>query len=115
MCGIFGLIDSKSFRIGGKAITTLVANSEQRGRDSSGFLFFDDFKAYQVEKTDLCISKLHKHFKNRETKLILGHSRLVTNGMSDNQPVIYNDSVVFHNGIIVNADALWSSIEQKRS
>ena len=76
-------------------------------------MFIDDFNGYHVHKSDQRISKLHKQLKNRETKLIVGHSRLVTNGMTDNQPVVLNDSIVFHNGIIVNTDELWPIISQK--
>ena len=115
MCGIFGILDSKNFSVSQNTITKLVSNSEQRGRDSSGLMFIDDLNGYHVHKSDQRISTLHKQLKNRETKLILGHSRLVTNGMTDNQPVVLNDSIVFHNGIIVNTDELWPIISQKRT
>lgn len=45
---------------------------------------------------------------------VMGHSRLVTNGMTDNQPVFHNGACVIHNGIIVNADSLWNSTTRKR-
>jgi hypothetical protein len=44
----------------------------------------------------------------------MGHSRLVTNGLADNQPV-YRDSVgVIHNGIIVNHKEIWPALNKKR-
>ena len=41
--------------------------------------------------------------------IALGHSRLITDGAVDNQPVVSGGIVVFHNGIIVNADELFKS------
>ena len=45
----------------------------------------------------------------------MGHSRLITNGLSDNQPVIKNNIAVIHNGIIVNHDNLWPELDEKRA
>ena len=45
---------------------------------------------------------------------MIGHSRLVTNGIADNQPVLKDEVVVFHNGIIVNADEIWPTIPLER-
>jgi hypothetical protein len=44
----------------------------------------------------------------------MGHSRLITNGLSDNQPVIYEDVAVLHNGIIVNHEAVWERLGRPR-
>ena len=48
---------------------------------------------------------------NRNLKLAFGHARLVTNGSqlndSNNQPVVKDDIICIHNGIVVNADDLW--------
>ena len=53
-----------------------------------------DFKcAFEIHKADHRISRLYKTIYNREVKLVVGHSRLVTNGISDNQPV-YDDDVL---------------------
>ena len=46
-------------------------------------------------------------------KLCDGPSRLITNGLSDNQPVV-RDGVLIHNGIVVNDDQVWSNISQTR-
>ena len=44
-------------------------------------------------------------------KLVFGHARLVTNGSqledNNNQPVIKDDIICVHNGIVVNVDELW--------
>ena len=44
----------------------------------------------------------------------MGHSRLITNGLSDNQPVVYEDVAVLHNGIVVNVDTIWEQIDKPR-
>jgi len=33
--------------------------------------------------------------------MVMGHSRLITNGLEDNQPVVRDDVCVFHNGIVI--------------
>ncbi len=114
MCGIFGIISPNHFSSFKKNCKTLVKHSEQRGRDSSGFLFLEN-KTYEVFKSDTKISRLYQDLGKRSVRVFLGHSRLVTNGMSDNQPVLYNSSAVFHNGIIVNAEEVWDKINQKRT
>jgi len=44
----------------------------------------------------------------------MGHSRLITNGLTDNQPVVRDDICVLHNGIIVNDEELWLQLNVKR-
>jgi glutamine---fructose-6-phosphate transaminase (isomerizing) len=115
MCGIFGVISKVGFKASSRDLSNLISHSEQRGRDSSGFLLYDDQKSYEIHKADYRISRLYKTIYDREVKLIFGHSRLVTNGISDNQPVYDDDIIVFHNGIIVNADDIWSTISQDQT
>jgi len=115
MCGIFGVISKVDFKASDRNLSNLISHSEQRGRDSSGFLLYDDQKSYEIHKADYRISRLYKTIFDREVKLIFGHSRLVTNGISDNQPVYDDDIIVFHNGIIVNADDIWSTISQDQT
>ena len=45
----------------------------------------------------------------------MGHSRLITNGLSDNQPVIREDILALHNGIIVNDSEIWNKLQSKRT
>ena len=45
-----------------------------------------------------------------DTNYVLGHSRLITNGLFDNQPVVRDGLILFHNGIVVNDKYIWSSI-----
>jgi len=45
----------------------------------------------------------------------MGHSRLITNGLEDNQPVVRDDVFVLHNGIVVNHEAVWAQLNKKRT
>jgi hypothetical protein len=111
MCGIFGQVSSKKVNKG--KLETLVKHAQQRGVDSSGIIY-DDGNAYKVQRADYKIEKLLKKVKPFESKIILGHSRLITNGLSDNQPVVRGNIAVIHNGIIVNEEEAWGKIESKR-
>ena len=101
MCGIFGIIsDSKINKIN---LQKLVLHSQQRGKDSSGLITYNR-NSYFINRADYEISKLLKRVTPYESKIVLGHSRLVTNGMNDNQPVLRNGLICIHNGIIVNEE-----------
>lgn len=111
MCGIFGII-SPSF-VSSKEIKQLAVHAEQRGKDSSG-LFFAAKGDYQIYRATKAITSLLKDVDTAASSFVMGHSRLITNGLADNQPV-YRDSVcVIHNGIVVNHDAIWSQIDKQR-
>lgn len=40
----------------------------------------------------------------------MGHSRLITNGLFDNQPVVRDGICLIHNGIIVNEQEVWDAV-----
>jgi len=109
MCGIFGLVKKDSFSNKSKELRTLVSHAEQRGKDSSGIFIRDNRNKYMIYKSDKTIIQLHNSLKQKQFDLVVGHSRLVTNGQLDNQPLIYENIIVFHNGIIVNTDLIWNS------
>jgi glucosamine--fructose-6-phosphate aminotransferase (isomerizing) len=111
MCGIFGIISDNPVI---KAELDLLAHhAEQRGKDSSG-LFLNDGIQYQIYRAPYAISKLLGSLRSDGVKFVMGHSRLITNGLIDNQPV-YRDSVcVIHNGIVVNHESIWSKLNKKR-
>lgn len=111
MCGIFGLI-SQSF-INKDDLKILVHHSRQRGRDSSGF-FIHKNSGYEVYRADYDVKKLLKKLKPYDSNVVLGHSRLITNGLSDNQPVVRNGICVLHNGIIINDEEVWKDIKIDR-
>lgn len=112
MCGIFGVVSSSPVHEG--ELNVLVQHAQQRGRDSSGLLTFVG-KAYQVYRADYPITRLLKEVRPQASHLVLGHSRLITNGLDDNQPVVRDGVVVLHNGIVVNDKALWAEIGKVRT
>jgi hypothetical protein len=111
LCGIFGSVTPKG--LDNHSIQTLITHAEQRGRDSSGLVVHtnDNYFAY---KADFTIEKLLKRKPLKSVDSFMGHSRLVTNGTEDNQPVIRDGIAVVHNGIVVNCDELWQSLSKKR-
>ena len=106
MCGIFGFIgpddlDSTSAKF-------LVKHAQQRGRDSSGMVIRST-DAYHAYRADYPIEWLLKRIPPLGN-LFFGHSRLVTNGTGDNQPVLREQVLVLHNGIVVNEEAIWKEL-----
>ncbi|MDE9517141.1 hypothetical protein KKJ17_05090 [Xenorhabdus bovienii] len=112
MCGIFGIISQVSVDI--KNLRVLAEHARQRGRDSSGLILESNF-GYDIYRADYDIRKLLSQTKLNTTKIALGHSRLITNGLSDNQPIVRNGICVIHNGIIVNDNDIWNKIHSKRN
>ena len=111
MCGIFGQVSSTS--INKTNFDKLVKHSEQRGQDSSGLIYFKE-NAYYIARADYNVEKLLNKVKPYQSKVALGHSRLITNGLADNQPVIKDNICVIHNGIIINEKEAWSKIKSER-
>lgn len=111
MCGIFGQVASTS--INKANFDKLVKHSEQRGQDSSGLIYFKE-DAYYVARADYNVEKLLNKVKPYQSKVALGHSRLITNGLADNQPVIRENICVIHNGIIINEKEAWTKIKSER-
>ena len=129
MCGIFGLVVNKSIVYNStllyKTLNNIALISESRGKDSSGVAFKNlEKNKISVVKGDIPIQLLLKSkefdsnmkeslesYKDGSSLQVLGHARLVTNGSQlheeNNQPVIKDDMVLVHNGIVVNADELW--------
>lgn len=112
MCGIFGVI-AKS-KVDKNILMTLALHARQRGRDSSGLIYSDN-SGYKVKRADYDIKKLISEVKPFDSSFVLGHSRLITNGLSDNQPVVRGGICVIHNGIIVNDAEVWTKIKNHRT
>ncbi len=129
MCGIFGVITAtgSNYTEGflTKAINTLGALSQTRGKDSSGLCSFNPSKN-QIEvikgpvpiskllRSHLAVSSVSKAFSDASmSRYSFGHARLVTNGSQlnddNNQPVVKDGIVAVHNGIVVNVDKLWEA------
>jgi glucosamine 6-phosphate synthetase-like amidotransferase/phosphosugar isomerase protein len=73
-------------------------------------MWLDAGKSYRVIRADREIGKILGSFPRNGASLAVGHSRLITNGMSDNQPVIRDGVAVFHNGIVVNHESIWARV-----
>lgn len=128
MCGIFGMIlgEECGLNVDGarKAIDKLFLLSESRGKEAAGLALIAG-ETVQVFKQPLPAAKLIKlpEYKKlwascgkgeiRPPLAVIGHSRLVTNGLqgisANNQPVVKDGIVGIHNGIIVNDAALWQA------
>lgn len=111
MCGIFGvvshnIVEKSSFK-------KLVKHSQQRGVDSSGLIYFNE-TGYTINRADYNINKLIDKVKPYNSKVVLGHSRLITNGLGDNQPVLRGNICAIHNGIIVNESEVWAQLKVQR-
>jgi len=113
MCGIFGATSNKNFPLKKTFVNDLVKRSESRGSDSSGIILATN-KSCEIHRADYPISRLYNNLPSKNTNVILGHSRLTTNGNLDNQPIYKDDVIVFHNGIILNHDELWKSFPNER-
>jgi len=111
MCGIFGQV-SKT-KIDKENLYKIVKHSEQRGVDSSGLIQYQN-EIYKIDRADYNIEKLLYKIQPYNSSIVLGHSRLITNGLGDNQPVVYNNICVIHNGIIVNEKEVWKKLAIKR-
>ena len=126
MCGIFGIIakDNKyKKKFLEKDISRLFLLSESRGKEASGLSVLNkhNISTYKdsVMASDFIKSEPYKMLvrnilkeSHEESFAFIGHSRLVTNGneifQTNNQPIITENMVGIHNGIIVNEDQLWS-------
>lgn len=111
MCGIFGIITQN--KIIKKDLALLVKHSQQRGKDSSGLVYLHE-NQFRVYRADFNIDKLLHSIDPYKSHVVFGHSRLITNGLSDNQPVIRENICVLHNGIIINDNELWNEISFQR-
>lgn len=129
MCGIFGIIAKPDSKISGKEIEKILRKiailSESRGKDSAGIAFRNPkIQTIDVIKGDIPIRELLNSielgkqmdkainaFSEKNGFAAFGHARLVTNGTQlnevNNQPVLKDNIVIIHNGIIVNEDKLW--------
>lgn len=112
MCGIFGFIAND--KVNKKKLLALALHARQRGRDSSG-LIYQASSGYLVNRADYDIKRLISEVRPFHSLFVFGHSRLITNGLSDNQPVVRGGICVIHNGIIVNDAEIWKQIKPERT
>ena len=123
MCGILGVLTKENSKIKSssiKAITnSLFKISESRGKEAAGIairtkkvihVYKEPLPASQMIRSPKYNKALNKHINERPLTII-GHSRLVTDGLQtlndNNQPVIKNGAVGVHNGIVTNVKELF--------
>jgi glucosamine--fructose-6-phosphate aminotransferase (isomerizing) len=111
VCGIFGIISKE--KVESSELILLAQHAERRGKDSSG-LFASSKNGYCIHRANKSISSLLKEVAIATVGFVMGHSRLITNGLADNQPVYRDGVCVIHNGIVVNHEALWKQVGKCR-
>lgn len=127
MCGIFGLAYRDGFRPSDDVLERQIGEmfrlSETRGKEAAGLAVLGE-KVINVYKDGVSASRMlrtprYKEFLRNALNAArtgqfaaIGHARLVTNGMQslagNNQPVVRDNAIAVHNGIIVNDDRLWA-------
>lgn len=111
MCGIFGIVSESAVSF--SDLKLLARCAQQRGRDSSGLLSHQG-QGYRLVRSTSPIGTLLNDEESESSSFTMGHSRLITNGMSDNQPIYREGVVVIHNGIVVNDESIWPLIGKER-
>jgi glucosamine--fructose-6-phosphate aminotransferase (isomerizing) len=107
MCGIYGGYSSSGHHL--EDVKILANHAKRRGRDATGLIWMDNRNYHVIRRFDSNV-KFNEAFKNSSLSFFAGHSRLVTNGFVDNQPVEFENIWTLHNGIILNEHELWSQI-----
>jgi glutamine---fructose-6-phosphate transaminase (isomerizing) len=121
VCGIFGIIGK-----GGpdlvRELNKLFILSESRGKEAAGIAIFDGreisvFKEPRAARQMIRMATYRALVNDKiarnagQSVAAIGHSRLVTNGRgaiaANNQPIIKDNAVCVHNGIIVNSEKIW--------
>lgn len=109
MCGIYGVFRSDRM-VSVRDVVHLARAAQARGVDSAGIVFQKD-DDIDVKKRDFgSVKLLQETPRYKQSKFIAGHSRLVTNDVKNNQPVVKEDLIVIHNGIITNYLEVWESL-----
>jgi glucosamine--fructose-6-phosphate aminotransferase (isomerizing) len=136
LCGIFGFLIGEDLRLSADELMDIVNRmfrlSESRGKEASGiavkvkgeiYVFKQPISASKMVKSDKYRTLFEKVIKKKAQVeghlnapiVVIGHSRLQTNGPSEinsnNQPVVKSGAVGIHNGIIANDNELWESFE----
>ena len=100
MCGIIGFKSDKEF-LDVKEVQGFLLQSKIRGQHATGIAWVEDkklkYKIVPDPATDLEIP-------NIKTKVLIGHCRYSTSSLEYNQPIVYDNMAVVHNGVISQAD-----------
>lgn len=110
MCGIFGGV-GKSDELA-TDVVSLAKRARRRGSDASGLIFHHN-ERYEIHRADNDVTALLRRVKVPNSAFIAGHSRLITNGHFDNQPVTRAGIIAIHNGIVVNTEQIWKGLGEE--
>jgi len=128
MCGIFGIIPKKNIEpvLLRRMTNRLFQLSESRGKEAAGIAIRNKETIFVYKEPVAASQMIHsKDYlrvldEAKDISAIIGHSRLVTDGIetheNNNQPVVKEGIVGIHNGIITNHKELWQkfpSLEEK--
>lgn len=122
MCGIFGLNIAPESSLNSSEIKEVVSKlfrlSERRGKDASGLMLLTSeyihvykspikaSKTIKTKKYKDILNKALENYSSGDGFTLAGHTRMVTHGsenyQNNNQPILKQNSVLMHNGIIVN-------------
>ena len=127
MCGIFAYIAAPQSNLSSNEMRALTDRlfllSESRGKEASGIVIVEKNIAriykHPLKASELIQTPAYKNlFKQTRPDIIIGHTRLATNGQQsdnrNNQPVSYRGLIAVHNGIIVNDKQLWATLGHLR-
>ena len=125
MCGILGITTKKEYKQTDiKEMTEILLKlSESRGKEATGLAVKRkesiDVLKLPIGAPDFLRSQSYKEFSENAFNgalSIMGHSRLATHGnealSGNNQPVVKDNAVCVHNGIIANDETLWRQFPQ---
>lgn len=124
MCGIAGVIRTPESMLSGdecrELMTSVLLHSLSRGKDSTGIAFLSDdsikvCKAPVSAKYLVSSSTYRDMFARSQDRFAaIGHARMETDGSfakaENNQPVVKDNVVSVHNGIVVNVENLWKDL-----
>tara|TARA_B110000238_G_C16139017_1_gene445240 strand:- start:1624 stop:3444 length:1821 start_codon:yes stop_codon:yes gene_type:complete len=110
MCGVYAIFQDKGL-LRQDHVAHLAKTAQIRGVDSAGIVFQNGEKIRVKKKDSGSVALVNDSPEYKKSKFIAGHSRLATNGVSNNQPVIKDDLIVIHNGIIANYLEIWKSLD----
>lgn len=123
MCGIVGIVKREDSVLSHSAardiFVRLLLESQSRGKDSSGLASLRD-ECVEVCKAPASASRLissgilDEVLRNHSRSLcLMGHARMETDGtfscQGNNHPIVRDNILVIHNGIIVNHKELFAS------
>lgn len=123
MCGIAGILLSESEERNPETVqdlftANLLAN-ETRGKDATGVLIVQQDSSWFLEKAPMPASEFVKTSAyatllskvNKETVLLLGHTRKPTKGSpadnNNNHPIVRGNTIGVHNGTLSNDDEIF--------